>query len=127
MFKREKGLLSDQSEDRNLPNVESSLGSLSPHDRIKALMYAFRKAKEAGEKGEGDDFDAQAAIAALEMGTLQLRGNQEQIAGQLLLIHAAVGILRRALAYPVTEGQHPALPVEELETLPRPKPIKRAP
>jgi len=106
-----------------IPNVGEALGSLSHRDRLQALIYAFTKARDAGDKGDGE-FDVEAAIAALHSGSLQLRGTKEQIAAQLLLIHGAAGLVERALSHPMSEGALPqAEPMQEIER-PRPQPIK---
>jgi len=108
------------------PEVAEAIGSINGEDRIKTLMYAFRKALEAGKAKGDQQFDTEAAIAALESGRLQLRGSQEQIAGQLVLIRGATSMLRRALDYAVSDTAQPLMLSNEEEERPRPQPIRNA-
>jgi len=109
------------------PTVSEAIGSINGDDRIKTLIYAFKKALEAGKRKDGKDFDAEAAIAALESGKLQLRGTQEQIAGQLVLIRGATSILSRALDSDAPDEAAPLALDNEAEEKPRPQPIKNFP
>jgi len=114
----------DKANQSSIPNVGQALGSLSHRDRLQALIYAFSKAREAGDKGDGD-FDTEAAIAALKSGTVRLSGSPTQIAAQLLLIHGAAGLVERALSYSVADGAaHPPLETPKEAEKSRPQPIK---
>jgi len=117
----------NRSRTQAFPTVPQAIGSINGDDRIKTLIYAFKKALAAGKAKDGKEFDAEAAIAALEVGRLQLRGTQEQIAGQLVLIRGATSILRRALNYDASSAAAPLTLENEAEEAPRPQPIKNAP
>ena len=114
----------NRSQSKIFPTVPEAIGSINGDDRIKTLIYAFKKALEAGKAQDGKDFDVEAAIAALESGRLQLRGSQDQIAGQLVLIRGATSILRRALDYAVNNAPEPIQLPNDDEDKPRPKPIR---
>lgn len=105
------------------PEKDQAIGSIGGEDRIKALLYIFKKALEAGKKD--GEFDMQAAINGLENGRLQLRGTQDQIAGQLLLIRGATALLKRTFNYEVIDGTQ-ALTLPSDEAQPRPQPISNA-
>ena len=108
MFWSKKEKPEDKSANPAIANVGEALGSLGHRERLQALIYAFTKARDAGDKSDGE-FDADAACRALDSGSLRLTGSREQIAAQLLLIEGASGLVNRALSYPVIETGQPAL------------------
>jgi len=114
----------NRSQTEVFPSVSKAIGSISGDDRIKTLIYAFKKALEAGKTECSKDFNSKAAIDALEHGSLQLRGTQEQIAGQLVLIRGAASVLQRALDYEEADTAAPIRLPSENEDKPRPQPIK---
>ncbi len=74
-----------------------TITTLSPSERLNALIYALNKVKQAGNTG--NNFDAEAALAVLDVGKLQLSGTPDQIHAQLLLIEAAKTVLSKAFAF----------------------------
>ncbi len=116
----------NKSQSQVFPTVSEAIGSINSEDRIKTLIYAFKKALEAGNAKDGKDFDSEAAIAALENGRLQLRGTQEQIAGQLVLIRGATSVLRRALDYDAFDEAKPLALDNKAEEKPHPQPLKNS-
>lgn len=63
------------------PSVSKAIGSINGDDRIKTLIYAFKKALEAGKAECSKDFNAKPPLTLLNMEACNYAGHKSKLPG----------------------------------------------